>query len=294
MAQEINMHSVKPTSGGKGARQSRWCRLLAWGSLIFLFFAAPAANAGSAEFDGLIEPRLVVNVGSCIPGVLESVTVERGDMVKEGQVLASLQSGVEKATMELAKTRAEMETTIHAKKAELALALKTQNRYKNLVEKEMIPYHEWDEVETQRILAEFRLNEAIENKRLAEMEYKRSLEMYERTTICSPLTGVVVERFLNQGEYVEDQPVMTIAQMDPLYVEVYMTVDNLNLVKVGMEANVRPELPVGGTYQAKVIVVDKIVHAASGTFGVRLELPNPDYRLPPGLKCKVIFQDEPE
>ncbi|MGM0760836.1 MAG: efflux RND transporter periplasmic adaptor subunit [Thermodesulfobacteriota bacterium] len=273
------------------SRQARLCRLLAWGSLIFLFFAAPTAHAGSAEFDGLIEPRLVVNVGSCMPGVLESVTVERGDMVKEGQVLASLQSGVEKATMELAKTRAEMEATIHAKNAELAFALKTQNRYKNLIEKEMIPYHEWDEVETQRILTEFRLAEAIENKRLAEMEYKRSLEVYKQRTIRSPLTGVVVERFLNQGEYIEDQPVMTIAQMDPLYVEVYMTVDKLNSVKVDMEAMVRPESPIGGLYKAKVIVVDRVVHAASGTFGVRLELPNPDYQLPPGLKCKVIFQN---
>ena len=34
---------------------------------------------------------------------------------------------------------------------------------------------------------------------------------------------------------------------------------------------------------------DRVVDAASGTFGVRLELPNPGYRLPAGLKCKVRF-----
>ena len=291
MGQGIKIHSVKPNAGRKSSRQVRLCRFLGWGLLSFLFFAVTAAHAGSAEFDGLIEPRLVVNVGSSMPGVLESVTVERGDMVQKGQVLASLQSGVEKATMELARTRAKMEAKIQAKEAELAFAVKTQKRYKNLIEKEMIPFHEWDEVETQKILTEFSLKEAIENKRLAEMEYKRSLEVYKRMTIRSPLTGVVVERFLNQGEYIEDQPVMTIAQMDPLYVEVFMTVDKLNLVKVDMEATVRPESPIGGLYKAKVIVVDRVVHAASGTFGVRLELPNPDYQLPPGLKCKVIFQD---
>ena len=84
---------------------------------------------------------------------------------------------------------------------------------------------------------------------------------------------------------------MKLAQIHPLYVEVIMAVANLGLVKVGMEAAVRPESPVGGLYNAKVIVVDRVVDAASGTFGVRLELPNPDYRLPPGLKCKVIFQN---
>ena len=69
-----------------------------------------------------------------------------------------------------------------------------------------------------------------------------------------------------------------------------MPVEKWGVVKTGMEASVRPESPVGGLYKARVTVVDKVVDAASGTFGVRLELPNPEYRLPPGLKCKVIFQ----
>jgi hypothetical protein len=38
-----------------------------------------------------------------------------------------------------------------------------------------------------------------------------------------------------------------------------------------------------------VTVVDRVVDAASGTFGVRLELPNPDYKLPGGLKCDIRF-----
>jgi multidrug efflux pump subunit AcrA (membrane-fusion protein) len=75
-------------------------------------------------------------------------------------------------------------------------------------------------------------------------------------------------------------------------VEVIMPVRTLGSVKVGMQAQVKPEAPVGGVYKAKVTIVDKVVDAASGTFGVRLELPNPDYRLPPGLKCKVLFLNQ--
>jgi membrane fusion protein (multidrug efflux system) len=56
-----------------------------------------------------------------------------------------------------------------------------------------------------------------------------------------------------------------------------------------MRAKVIPEAPIGGQYTAEVKIVDKVIDAASGTFGVRLELPNPNYRLPAGLKCKVIF-----
>jgi LysM repeat protein len=63
----------------------------------------------------------------------------------------------------------------------------------------------------------------------------------------------------------------------------------LGSVKAGMDATVKPEAPISGFYTAKVKIVDKVVDAASGTFGVRLELPNPRYQLPPGLKCKVVF-----
>jgi multidrug efflux pump subunit AcrA (membrane-fusion protein) len=56
-----------------------------------------------------------------------------------------------------------------------------------------------------------------------------------------------------------------------------------------MRAEVTPESPAEGVYQATVTVVDRIIDAASGTFRVRAELPNPDYALPAGLRCKVRF-----
>lgn len=256
---------------------------------IFFWLGAVDAKAQSIEFDGLIEPKVSANMGSNTPGILESVNVDRGDMVKEGQVVATLQAGVEKATMDLAKARAELDATIKAKKAEMEFAERSKQRKKELYEKKTLSFQEWDEAETRRMLAELALNEALEAKRLAELEYKRSVEVVKRMSIRSPVNGVVVERYLHQGEYIEDKPVMKLAQIDPLHVEVIMPVSMLGSVKVGTLAQVKPEAPVGGVYKAKVTIVDKVVDAASGTFGVRLELPNSDYKLPPGLKCKVLF-----
>jgi len=48
-----------------------------------------------------------------------------------------------------------------------------------------------------------------------------------------------------------------------------------------------PQAPVGGTYSATVVIVDPVIDAASGTFAVRIKLPNKDHRLPAGLKCLV-------
>ena len=56
-----------------------------------------------------------------------------------------------------------------------------------------------------------------------------------------------------------------------------------------MQARVAPEAPLSGSYMAKVKIVDSVVDASSGMFGVRLELPNPDHKLPGGLRCTVSF-----
>jgi RND family efflux transporter MFP subunit len=256
-----------------------------------VFFLLSFQNAKAAEFDGVIEPYMIVKVGSAVYGILETVKVDRGDFVKKGQVLATLQSAVERATMEAARARAEMEAAIKAKQANLEFYTRKKKMNEELYKKEVLPFSQMDEIETNRVLAETQLQDALENKRLAELEYKRSVEVVNRLTIRSPINGVVVERNLSPGEYIENQAVMKLAQIDPLNVEVILPVNLLPSVRIGMSAKVIPEAPIGGQYAAEVKIVDQVVDAASGTFGVRLELPNPKHRLPAGLKCKVIFPD---
>lgn len=260
---------------------------------ILLVIAVPMAwCAESVEFDGLIEPHMTIKVGSAVTGTLATVDVERGDMVKKGQVLATLQSSVEKATVELSRARVEMEASIRSKLALQAYSERKQKRLNELYKEEVLPFDKMDEADINRRLAELEYLEAKENKHLAEMELKRAIEVVKRMTILSPVKGVVVERFLSPGEYIETQPILEIAQIDPLNVEVILPVNMLGSIKLGMEAEVKPETPLNDSYIAKVTIVDRVVDAASGTFGVRLELSNPEYKIPPGLKCKVIFPIE--
>ena len=112
-------------------QQSRWATLFILAlTSIFIWLGARDAIAQPQEFDGLIEPKLTTNVGSNTPGILESVSVDRGDMIKEGQVVALLQAGVEKSSMELAKARAELDATIKSKKAEMEFAERSKHRKK--------------------------------------------------------------------------------------------------------------------------------------------------------------------
>ena len=65
--------------------------------------------------------------------------------------------------------------------------------------------------------------------------------------------------------------VVRVAQIDPLTVEVFAPLALLGEIEVGGLADVRPEEPVGGVYQATVSAVDRVVDAASGTLAVQLE-----------------------
>jgi RND family efflux transporter MFP subunit len=224
--------------------------------------AATVVTAQEAAHECLITPHIVVAVGSPVAGVLESVEIERGDRVRAGQVIARLRSGVERAAVDLAKARAEFEQRRVA-------------RNEDLDQDELISAHDRDEMLTQSVIAEIQLAEAN--------------ELLEMRTIRSPLDGVVVERSHSPGELIQEAPIATIAQIDPLNVEVVLPVALFGSVAVGDVAEVVPAEPIGGTHSAKVVIVDRVVDAASATFGVRLELPNRSAALPAGVQCRVRF-----
>jgi RND family efflux transporter MFP subunit len=230
-------------------------------------------------------------IGSPAEGIIESVAVERGDPVKKGQIVARLHSGVERATMELAKARAEMEGFIKGKEAGKDLFLGKKNRIEQLHRQDLASPSEMEEAQANWIIAEMQCKEAQENRNIAELDYRRSHEILKRLTIESPVDGVIVERYLSPGEYIKEQPIVKIAVLDPLNVEVILPASEYPSIKRGMKATVIPEYPVRDTYTATVKIVDRLIDGASGTFGVRLELPNSDYRILAGLKCKVIFPE---
>jgi RND family efflux transporter MFP subunit len=246
------------------------------------------------ELDCLIEPHEVVNLSSPVEGVLEKVYVDRGAIVKKGQVVAQLESNLEHATVTLARARAEMDAAIKSGEERLSFTTLKLTRSEKLFEKELISVADLQEAQTEKRLAEMALANAIENKRLAALELERATVALSRNTIRSPITGVVVERFLSPGEFTSgqfksDNPILKLAQIDPLRVEVFAPLSLRGKIVVGMPAKVLIEAPTNSSHDVRVSVVDRVVDSASSTFRVRLELPNPNYRIPAGLKCKVRF-----
>ncbi len=258
--------------------------------LAALWVAEAGANS-AATFDCVIQPTEFVELSSSVPGIIDTIAVDRSDPVEKGQEVARLKSDVEQAQVDLSKQRAGFDSEIESKRASLAFARRSQQRTQKLFNKKAVPFHVLDEAKTDAILAATELSTAQQNKRMAELELERAEATLALRTVRSPISGVVVERLKAPGEFIEDTPILRIAQLDPLRVEVIVPVGRFGTIKDGMRAEVTPELARKRKYIAQVTIVDKVVDAASGTFGVRLELPNPGNFIPGGLRCSLTFLD---
>jgi RND family efflux transporter MFP subunit len=252
-----------------------------------------ACPAVAAEFDCVIDPRQVVEVRSPVEGLIERITVDRGDYVTRGQVLVQLDAAVERASAALALQRSQLEGAVRSGQSRVEYSTKKHSRQEELYKQSFISAQARDESATERKLAEAEFKEAIDNRAVAELEYKRQNEVLRLKTIRSPLTGVVMERLMHPGEVAEAgvgrKPVLKIAEIDTLHVEVILPVEAFGKIQLGSKAEIMPDAPIGGRYDAVVKVVDRVFDAASGTFGVRLELPNKQRKLPAGMRCKAKF-----
>jgi RND family efflux transporter MFP subunit len=272
-----------------------WC--LGW-SLGFVL-TSPIATSGTpttpdanaTEFECVIEPHQVVKLASPVVGVIARLDVDRGDIVRRGQILGKLEDGVEAAVLALAQARAANEYVSKSIEARLQFLRSKYKRLNELHSKAISSQASLEEADAEAKVAEQQLKEAELNREVAYLQIRHSEEVLNQRTLRSPIDGVVVERLLVPGEYRNEQsPILTLAQIDPLRVEVFVSTSYYGRIRTGSNAAVRPEQPVGGVYTAIVTVVDHVLDAASGTFGVRLALPNPDLLLPAGIPCKVLFE----
>jgi RND family efflux transporter MFP subunit len=248
------------------------------------------ATGQAATFDCVINPSMTLKIGSPVSTTLQSVDVQRGDKIVRGQVIARLESTVQAADVAVDEARSANTSDVVSHSAKLEFAQAEANRGEKLLESNNIPRQKVEELRTNLNVAQQDLQIAVLNHRLVQLDLARSRALAEQRIIRSPIDGLVVQRLLGPGEYVhQDSQIVELAAIDPLNVEVYPPVRYFAAIKPEMKGTVQPDAPVNQTYDATVTIVDHVFDAASGTFGVRLALPNPDGILPAGLRCRVTI-----
>lgn len=237
------------------------CRLLA--VLIGCITTASHAEPMQA-LSCYLEPSADVTVGTTAEGRLTRMLVDRSDHVEKGQLLAELESGLEAAS-------------INTKAAQAAYAGRRLERVRDLSAAKLITEQEVDDIRTEKSIANLELRERREQLKLK--------------NITSPIDGVIVERMVSEGDLVKGGEVVRIVSLNPLYVEAVMPLERFGTLNKGDRYQVKLQ-HLDSLHEAEVINVDSIIDAASSTFRVRLQIENPDYRIPSGLKCLLLPVDQ--
>lgn len=265
--------------------------------LAVVIAAAPLSTRAAdppGGFDCLIEPSQMLDIRSPVTGLIERVHAERGTVVRRGQPLVTLESSVERAAAEMSRARATLDGPIQEAQARLGFAELKARRKGSMADEKFIAAGDKDEAEAERAIAQAALNTAREARRMAQLESAYVAAQLAQRVIKSPIDGVVVEQNMHAGELADASEakaaILKIAQTNPLRVRLILPIAYYPRVKPGMAAEVMPEAPIGGRQRASVSSIDRVVDAASGTFQVRIELPNPQAQLPAGAKCRVTLQ----
>jgi RND family efflux transporter MFP subunit len=270
------------------------CRKNFMKTTLTLMAAASFVNAAFAQstssargLDCMIQPHQIVQIGSAAAGVIEHILVDRGDLVTRGQTIVQLQSGVERAALAVARERAQQQGEMTVAAGSADLAQRELKRAQELHEQNFVSQTYLDKQRAEVQVAGGRTDQANERKKLSQREVELAAAQLSQRNINAPITGVVVERFMSPGEFVDQKPILRIAAIDPLRVDVLVPAAAFGQVEVGMKGAVMPELLQKREHIAVVKTVDRVIDAATNTFRVRLELPNPGGTLPAGLRCKV-------
>ena len=229
---------------------------------------------GSVNFDA----DAVADVGGRIAGRITRVMVTVGDMVASGQPLVELESNnLGEALAELLSARANLIAAENHAKRETALGEKQLSS---------APVVETARANAKALQAEV---EGAEQRLLAmgitpaELKHLRAGDGPRTVTLRAPIAGEVVERYAVLGQVVDPtEPILRIADLSRLWVELDVFERDLAHVAEGDEVEIRSETYPDKTFRGTVNHVNATVDVATRTARVRIEVPNPERLLRPG------------
>ncbi|MGL5359971.1 MAG: efflux RND transporter periplasmic adaptor subunit [Shewanella sp.] len=201
------------------------------------------------------------HVVSRISGLIETITVEEGDRVSKGQVLAIIDAKRQQYDLD----RSEAEVKIIAQEFD---------RLKKMNNKEFISADSMAKLE-------YNLQAALARKDLAALQVKES-------RILSPIDGIIAKRLVKTGNMAKEfGELFYIVNQDELHGIVHLPEQQLASLTLGQEGQVFSHQQPNTSIAAKVLRISPVVDAQSGTFKVTLAVPNQAAKLKAGMFTRV-------
>ena len=233
--------------------------------------AGAAARGVPAGEDRVYASHLMVDqevtVAARITGIIDTILVDRGSAVTQGQVLATLEPR-------------EYDAAIRQAKEDMDLKKLEYDRAESLVSSSVMSAQDRDEKRAQY--------------QVAVATWERAKAVRDYTVIRAPFAGIVTEKYARLGEKViedKNDPLFKITAVEPLLARVYLPEEQLLRVKVGDRVQVTADRFPDVKTTGEVQFVSPTVDPASGTFQVIVRVRREAARavLRPGLAVQVRF-----
>jgi RND family efflux transporter MFP subunit len=237
-------------------------------------------------------------VASKVTGRLVFLGVEEGSRVKEGQIIARLESRDAAA----ARDRAVQNVTVarynlEQSQAELANATLDYERKKNLVERGTIARSAFDTAEARYRSARASVEALTAAQRAAQAALEEAVVLLDYTNIRAPFDAVVLTKNADIGDIVTPlaatadakAAVVTIADMNSLLAEVDVSESNIAQVKVGQPCEIRLDAFADTRFPARVHMILPTADRSKASITVKVAFLERDPRVLPEMSAKVAF-----
>lgn len=237
-----------------------------------------------SQLHGVARPQQNAVMSSLVPGRVMTIHHAEGDRVSAGDILVSLDDRLANAQVASARIEAERRGTLQ--RAEIALKQSTRRleRLQQAALKSATASFEIEEARSLMEQAEAERDGASEGVAVAEANLKLAEEQLRRNSVHAPFDGVVVQVHQKVGSSVDQSlPLVTLANLDILEVEMYVPIDRFGSLHVGGFATLQASAPVNQELTAEVRSVSSVIDSASGTFRCLLQIDNHNGKLPAGF-----------
>lgn len=282
-------------AGGPRRRLPAWIAVLAVvtvpSAAIGQINRTGARQAPTMIYEGFTEPRYAIMVAATEIGRLNTVTVEIGDVVKEGQVIGQLEDALQASSVRIAQLQTTMVGELMATEAEAQLHRERAEKLRQLHNDGMARPDEVARAETDKRVAASKLAAAREQLELRKLELERNQVQLERRKIRAPMNGVISEVYRQPGEYItpSDPSIARLLVIDRLFAVFSIPVEDTVEIEVGAPVQVVLRSN-AATIDAVISSIAPEIDGESGTVQVRVELDNKMGRLLSGDRCTLRLE----
>jgi HlyD family secretion protein len=255
---------------------------------------------------GKINPEFKVPITSEVTGEIVNLPVEEGDRVRKGQLLIKIKGDAYVAQQERAQANLQAsEANLQMRKAELDKVTQDYNRMKELHGKSLASDSELETAKSNYLSTKAQYESAEANVLQNKASLKEIIEQVKKTTIYSPIDGVVTKLNVELGERVlgsgfsQGTDIMTVSDLNNIEATVEVDENDVVLISVNDTARIKVDAFGDRVFKGTVTQIgNSAITSGLGTqeqvvnFEVRIKLLEPDDALRPGMSCNADIETE--